>query len=85
VEGYVEDVICAELEQLRPEFQGTSVDEEMAGALGALQDAQENLDALRENTEAIRLLGDDWSTWLAQYVEAVARAEQRIETLGARA
>jgi len=85
VEGYVEDAICAELERLRPEFQGTSVDEEMAGALGALQDAQENLDAFRENTEAIRLLGDDWSTWLAQYVEAVAQAEQRIETLGARA
>ena len=57
----------------------------MAAALGALQDAQENLDAFRENTEAIRLLGDDWSTWLAQYVDAVSQAEQRIDALGARA
>jgi DNA invertase Pin-like site-specific DNA recombinase len=85
VEEYAESAICAELERLRPEFRGTSVDEEMATALGALQDAQENLDAFRENTEAIRLLGDDWSTWLAQYVDAVSQAEQRIDALGARA
>ncbi|MFI5004940.1 MAG: hypothetical protein ACHQE6_07995 [Solirubrobacterales bacterium] len=57
----------------------------MATALGALQDAQENLDAFRENTEAIRLLGDDWSTWLAQYIDAVSQAERRIDALGARA
>ncbi|MFI5003466.1 MAG: recombinase family protein [Solirubrobacterales bacterium] len=84
-EQYVEDAICDELQRLRPEFEGTSVDEEMAAALGALQDAQENLNAFRENTEAIRLLGDDWSTWLAQYVDAVSQAEQRIDALGARA
>ncbi len=36
VEEYVESAICAELERLRPEFRGTSVDEEMAAALGAL-------------------------------------------------
>jgi site-specific DNA recombinase len=84
-EQYVEDAISDELQRLRPEFEGTSVDEEMAAALRALQDAQENLSAFRENTEAIRLLGDDWSTWLAQYVDAVSQAEQRINALGARA
>jgi site-specific DNA recombinase len=84
-EQYVEDAICDELQRLRPEFEGTSVDEEMAAALAALQDAQENLNAFRENTEAIRLLGDDWSTWLTQYVDAVSQAEQRIDALGARA
>jgi site-specific DNA recombinase len=85
IEEYVESVVCAELERLRPEFQGSSVDDEVASALSALEAAQENLAAFRENTEAIRLLGDEWSRWLAQYVDAVAQAEQRLDTLSARA
>lgn len=85
VEQYAEDAVCAELERLRPEFEGTSVDAEMSAALAALRDAQENLEAFRENTEALRLLGDDWTSWLARYVDAVSTAERRIARLEAHA
>ena len=57
--------------------------EALAEALDELDDAREDLEAMRRDTAARRRLGSLWLSFVEPLVEAVEVAEERVEELRA--
>ena len=83
LEAYVEAVVCGELDRHVGSYVELSDSEALAEAVAQLDEAREDLDAMRRDTAARRRLGPLWLSFVEPLVEAVAVAEQRVEELRA--
>lgn len=81
LEAHIERIVLAEIEgvtRLVPD--STDRDE----AVAALVAAEAELDAFRRDRQARRLLGDEWTEWLAERVADVRSAEAALAAIDAR-
>jgi DNA invertase Pin-like site-specific DNA recombinase len=83
LEAYVEAVVCAELDRRAGSYTGIADSGALAEAVAELDEAREDLEALRRDTGARRRLGSLWLSFVEPLVDAVALAERRVAELRA--
>lgn len=81
LEAYVEGVVCAELDRRARTYVDVSDAEAFQEALAELEQARDDLDLLRHDTQARRRLGALWISFVEPLADAVQRAEERVESL----
>jgi DNA invertase Pin-like site-specific DNA recombinase len=83
IEAYVERVVCGELERRARSYVEVADSDAMADALSQLEEAREDLEAMRRDTAARRRLGALWLSFVEPLVDAMTMAEQRVAELRA--
>ena len=83
LEAYVEAVVHAELDARVHSYVDVSDAAALAEAVDELERARDDLDAMRHDVEARRRLGGLWLSFVEPLVEAVERAQERVDTLHA--
>jgi hypothetical protein len=83
LEAYVEGVVCAELERRAGSYVGVPDSDALTDALRELDAAREDLEAMRNDVSARRRLGVLWLSFVEPLVEAAQLAERRVAELRA--
>jgi hypothetical protein len=74
----VETVVCAELEHRAVSYVGIADSDALTEALAELDAAREDLEAMRRDASAGRRLGALWLSFVGPLVEAVHEADRRV-------
>lgn len=84
LETYVEQLVCAQLDQRAGSFSAIPVDQSLEHAQARLAAARKALDEMRQDTAARQRLGARWLSWVEPYLDDVEAAERELAAIRAR-